>query len=92
MECTEAVYFHLTGKKSHEMRIAKGLPPKANLRNYMDVNELSYVMAAEALSAERIEEEGRHGNAPCIEASAIGASAIRNAIELDRRSRQRPLG
>lgn len=91
MDCTEAVYQALMGNKSYQLRVQRGLPPKTNLRDHMDVDELSYVMAAEALSAERIEEEDRQGNADCIEASAIGASAIRNAIEQDRRNRQKRL-
>jgi len=45
-------------------------------------------MAAEALSAERIAEEDRRGNAKCAEASAIGARAIKTAIDADRRNRQ----
>jgi KilA-N domain len=91
MECTEAVYQSLMGGKSYQLRVKRGLPPKANLRDAMNVEELSYVMAAEALSAERIEYEDRRGNQPCVEASAIGATAIRNAIEADRLTRQRKL-
>lgn len=51
-------------------------------------SELSFIMAAEALIAERIEDEDRLGNVECEEASAIGARAIRNAIEADRKNRQ----
>jgi hypothetical protein len=88
MECTEAVYQNLLGGRSFEIRNRRGLPPKANLRDNMSVDELSYVMAAEALSAERIAEEDRRGNAKCAEASAIGARAIKAAIDADRRNRQ----
>ena len=91
MHCTEAVYQTVLGGKSYELRNKRGLPPKTNLRNHMNVEELSYVMAAEALSAERIQEEQRNGNGPCVEASAIGGAAIKAAIEADRRSRQRKL-
>lgn len=57
----------------------------------MDIAELSFVMDAEALSAERTEEELRFGNAQCVDASATGASAIKTAIEQDRLQRQRRL-
>jgi hypothetical protein len=91
MRCTEAVYVNLLGGKSFEIRDRRGLAPKVNLRDNLDVAELSYVMAAEALSSERILEENRQGNAACEEASGISAGAIRRAIEEDRRNRQRPL-
>jgi hypothetical protein len=91
MECTEAVYLHLLGGKSYQLRERMGLPKGTNLRNHFDIDELAYVMAAEALAAERIEEEQRQGNSPCAEASAIGARAIRVAVDADRRNRQRRL-
>jgi hypothetical protein len=88
MECTEATYLALLGGKSWQLRQKMGLGPKANLRNELRTDQLSYVMAAEALSAERIEEEDRRGNADCVEASRISASAIRAAVEADRKNRQ----
>lgn len=91
MECTEAVYLHLLGGKSYQIRASMMLKPKSNLRDHLDADNLAYVIAAEALSAERIEEEERQGNAQCAEASAIGARAIRRAVEEDRRSRQKRL-
>jgi hypothetical protein len=88
MECTEAVYLTLLGGKSYQLRDKMGLPKKANLRDKLDSGSLAFITAAEALSAERIEEENRQGNRACVEASSIGANAIRTAIETDRRSRQ----
>jgi len=89
MECTEAVYLHLLGGKSYQLRSRMNLPPKSNLRDNLDADNLAYLMAAESLSAERIQDEQRQGNRECIEASEIGASAIRKAIDADRRNRQR---
>jgi hypothetical protein len=91
MGCTEAVYVHLLGGRSWEIRQRLGLPKGCNLRDNLDAAGLAYVMAAETLSAERIAEEERRGNGDCAEASAISASAIRRAIEEDRRSRQKRL-
>ncbi len=91
MDCTEALYFRLLGGKSYQVRVQRGLAPKTNLRDHLPVSELSYVMAAEALSAERIEEERCQGNAECERATGIGATAIRRAIEEDRLSRQRKI-
>ncbi|MDP5280621.1 KilA-N domain-containing protein [Sphingomonas sp. DG1-23] len=91
MDCTEAVYLHLLGGKSYQIRANMKLPPKTNLRDHLDTDKLAYVMAAEALSAERIEEEDRRGNTDCAEASARSAAAIRKAIEADRKDRQKRL-
>jgi hypothetical protein len=88
MDCTEAVYVKLLGGRSFQLREARGLAPKENVRNNLTIAELSYVMAAEALAAERIEEELRLGNDECVDASSRSASAIREAIETDRKNRQ----
>lgn len=88
MECTEAVYMKLLGRRSYEIRQERGLEPKANVRDNLTTAELSFVMAAEALAAERIEQEIRLGNDECIEASAKSATAIKGAIEFDRSDRQ----
>ncbi|MBR1146360.1 KilA-N domain-containing protein [Bradyrhizobium sp. AUGA SZCCT0431] len=91
MDCTEAVYLKLLGAKSYQLREARGLAPKENIRNNLSIAELSFVMAAEALAAERIDQENRLGNDECIDASGKSASAIRQAIESDRKDRQKRL-
>jgi hypothetical protein len=88
MLCTEAVYVKLLGGRSHQLRQARGLDPMANILDNLSVAELSFVMAAEALAAERIGQEIRSGNDDCIQASATSATAIRVAIEADRANRQ----
>ncbi len=88
MDCTEAVYMKLLGGKSYQLREERGLARMENVRNHLTIAELSFVMAAEALAAERIEEEIRLGNDECVEASGRSASAIRQAIESDRKARQ----
>jgi hypothetical protein len=88
MECTEATYERLLGGPSWKLRAERNLPKKANLRDHLKADELSFLMAAESLAAERIVDEGRSGNTDCREASALGAAAIRSAIEADRRTRR----
>lgn len=87
MLCTEAVYQHLLGSRSHELRNKMSLPANSNLRDHLPASKLAFVMAAEALTIERIREEGRQGNAACITASVKCASAIKSAIDADRRNR-----
>ena len=91
LDCTEALYLNLLGGKSYELRSQRGLPRKSNLRENFDIAELSFVMAAEALSAERIEEENCAGNIACEVATSRSASVIRRAIEEDRTTRQQKL-
>jgi KilA domain-containing protein len=86
--CTEAVYVKLLGGRSHQIRAARGLESLVNVRDNLSIAELSFVMAAEALAAERIEQEIRLGNDACIEATSKSASAIHDAIQADRKDRQ----
>jgi len=90
-DCTNAVYERLFDGKASDLRRRRGIPANANLRDQMDVSELSFIAAAEALSAERITEEERDGNTECVAASAKSASSIRRAIDDDRRTRQKKL-
>lgn len=91
MECTETVYLQLLGGRSWQLRATRSLPVKSNLRNHLDTAELSFVMAAEALAGDRITEEESDGNAECVEATRRSASFIREAIDRDRRDRQRKI-
>jgi KilA-N domain len=89
--CTNAVYKEVLGGTSKAVLIARGLPEKANLRDKMSKDELVYVMMAETLARERIEDEKPLGNSPCEKATQRSASFVRQAIEMDRKDRQRPL-
>jgi hypothetical protein len=62
-----------------------------HMRDSLDIAELSFVMAAEALAAERIQEENRTGNEQCAQATSYSASAIKAAIDQDRQNRQKRL-
>ncbi len=89
--CTNAVYKEVLGGTKKAVLIARGLPEAANLRDKMSKDELVYVMMAETLARERIEDENPRGNTPCERATQRSASFVRQAIELDRKDRQRPL-
>ena len=90
MQATEATYVGLMGAPSYQLRRDRGLKP-GNLRDQFSATDLSFLMAAESLAAERIEDENRQGNCECVQAAGIGAMAIRAAIEADRKSRQKRL-
>lgn len=89
--CTDATYRNLFGGSAKDLRKERGLPAKANLRDKMDTRELAYLGASEALSVERMEDEDSQGFTECHKATGRAATAIRTAIEADRKDRQRKL-
>lgn len=83
--CTNATYQGLFGKTAKQLKAEKGT--KGNLRDAMDLREIAFVMAAEALSSERIEGEQSDGATECRIATSKSAKFIRSAIEADRKDR-----
>lgn len=88
-QCTDAVYEEVLGGPAWRLRAKRGLPRRANVRNHIDTNDLSYVMAAEVLSTDRIKDEDRQGNHECADAARRSSRFIREAIERDKKDRQR---
>lgn len=89
--CTNEVYQSLFDATAKKLKERRGVSAKANLRDKLDTNELVYVMAAEALATERIQEEKPFGNDPCAKATRRSSDRIREAIEADRKDRQQRL-
>ena len=87
--CTNATYLSLWDKTAKEIKAAKGIPANVNPRDRMDAKELAFLAASEALSVERMEDEDSQGFTECHNATKKAASAIRSAIEADRRDRQK---
>jgi hypothetical protein len=86
-QCTNATYKELFGGTAKQLRQRRGLPDKANIRDNMSLNELAYTMASEALASERIEQQNSKGFIECHDATKQASSAIRGAIEADRKAR-----
>ena len=91
MACTNAVYKEVLGGTKKAVLIERGLPEAAKLRDKMSKDELVYVMMAETIARERIEDENPRGNKPCERASQRSASFVRQAIEMERKDRQRSM-
>lgn len=89
--CTNAVYGQLFDATAKKLKEQKALPKNGNLRNAMTKDELVYVMMAETLAKGRIEEERPAGNGSCARATKRSASFVRQAIDADRKDRQKPL-
>lgn len=85
--CTNETYlglFNKTAARLKSERQVTGTP-----RDAMSISEIAFVAASEALSVERMEYEDAEGFDQCRTATAKAASAIRSAIEADRRGRVR---
>lgn len=89
--CTNAVYGQLFDATAKKMRDDRGLPKSASLRDAMSKDELVFVMMAETLAKGRIVEENPFGTGPCTQATKRSASFVRQAIDADKKDRQRPL-
>lgn len=88
---TNETYKRLYGKTASEMREARGLKKKSNVRDHMTNFELAITAASEALSVERMQDEDVIGYHGCKDATSKAASAIAGAIESDRKNRQKRL-
>ena len=87
--CTNETYLSLFDGDAKTLKRNRNLPKSANLRDAMTTPELTYVMAAESLASERIDEMECDGAQECRTATRKSASYIRQAIESDRADRQR---
>lgn len=85
--CTNETYKGLFDKTAKQLKADKDVT-KGGLRDAMSTKELAFVMAAEQLSVERIEEEECAGREECRQATGKSASFIRQAIEADRKDRR----
>lgn len=84
--CTDEIYRGLFGYRAKELRKMKGLPKKANLREYMDMVQLSATMLSEAMATENIEQNDVRGNDKCAKVSKISAMSVANAVTSGRRA------
>lgn len=83
--CTNTTYKGLFGKTASELRLERNV--SGTPRDAMSISELAFLAASEALSVERMEDENASGYMDCRDATSKAASAIRTAIETDRKSR-----
>jgi hypothetical protein len=91
MECTDEAYRKLFDGPAWMLRQQRGLQKGANVRDHMDIVELSAIKLTEALASERITVEDSRGNSECREATGRTASNVRWAIDKERKDRQKRL-
>ena len=91
MECTDEAYRKLFDAPAWQLRQQRNLQKGTNLRDKMDVVELSAIKLTEALATQRITVEDSRGNLECKEATGRTAANVRFAIDREIRDRQRRL-
>lgn len=91
IDCTDEAYLKLFDGPAWRLRQERGLQKGANVRDHLDIVELSAVKLTEALASERISVEDARGNSECKEATGRTATNVRWAIDSERKDRQRRL-
>lgn len=86
--CTNETYKGLFDQTAKQLKSARSLPEKANLRDKMSMKELAFVAASEALAIERMQDEMAADFTGCRRATAKASGAIRAAIDADRSDRK----
>lgn len=89
--CTDEAYVKLFDGRARRLREQRGLKKGSNVRDHMDIVELSAIKLTEALASERICVEDSRGNMECKEATGRTASNVRWAIDRERMDRQKRL-
>lgn len=64
-DCTNAIYRPILGGKKSELCAARGLPPSTNIRDVMDIEQLTRTALAEIIARKNIERFDARGNVPC---------------------------
>lgn len=85
-ECTNAMYIALYGKTAKEIRGAKNLPVKSNLRESMSELELQAISFAESLAKQDIVDNRRYGNTECASSSNLAARVVSESIKRFRKN------
>ena len=65
-DCTNAIYRPILGGKKSEICAARNLPTKTNIRDVMDLEQLTRTALAEIVAKKRIERFNVRGNTPCV--------------------------
>jgi hypothetical protein len=89
LECTDGR--KLFDAPAWQIRQQRNLPKGTNLRDKMDIVELSAIKLTEALATQRITVEDSRCNNECKEATGRTAANVRFAIDREIQDRQKRL-
>lgn len=86
-QCTDGIYRGFLGRTAKQELRHRKLPVKANLRDEMNLVDLTGVMLSEALATEDIREGNWQGHSECYQASKRSGNAVRTLIDQQRLER-----
>jgi hypothetical protein len=75
-DCTNAIYKNVLGGKKSEICVARGLRKSTNLRNIMDVTQLTATAMSELVAAKRIDVTNARGNHACTVTCDTAAASV----------------
>ncbi|RTL17095.1 MAG: hypothetical protein EKK55_23230 [Rhodocyclaceae bacterium] len=78
-DCTNAIYRPILGGKKSDICAARNLPRTTNMRDLMDLEQLTRTSLAEIIARKRIERFNARGNQACAyecDKAAQGVAAI----------------
>jgi hypothetical protein len=83
--CTNALYLPMFGATASQLKVKRGLPKKASLRDMMDLKELAATLLAETLATEDIEVNDLRGTPQCKQASKQAGEAVKLSLDTSNR-------
>lgn len=87
-QCTNGIYRGYLGRTAKQELVARNLPATANLRDEMNLVDLTGVMLSEALATEDIREANHQGQSACYKASKESGASVRQFIDSTRSKRK----
>lgn len=84
-DCTRAIYAALFGGGTSVIRKKYSIPAKAIVRDYLARTPLAALSLTEALSAERIKNEGTYGNLACEQVCNQVGQAVAKMVNATRK-------
>lgn len=75
-DCTNAIYRNVMGGKKSEICAARGLPARTNVRDVMDIEQLTRTTLAEIVAKKRITRHNVRGNTLCAHECDRAAYAV----------------
>ena len=80
-DCTNAIYKNVLGGKKSEVCAARGLRKSTNLRNVMDVTQLTATAMSELVAQKRIDTLNARGNKSCTDHCDYSAWAVMKLLQ-----------
>lgn len=81
-DCTNAIYKHVLGGKKSEVCAREGWRKSTNLRDKMDVTQLTMTAMAELVAQKRIDVKNQRGNKACADSCDHAAWSVAKLMQV----------